>query len=709
MDEVVGVPLAAGRLEIDTVTARMRFVNSAGAISFDFKLTPCIEYVGAEGKPERLRLVRHDGRHLVFAGCDGVCEIEAHVEIGEGRIDYRAVAKPAPRDAVGQVGQVRQVRHVYYGQDGAGHENASAHRLDEFFIICPDRYGSAIPKSAKICFKLGVPSFRFDKDNNFPHEGGRTIIAPYFAALKGGADWLGVGTLEIPTCEYGLNMLFRDGRAVIGWHYGGSLKLDRPFAFPKITFFAAKDKLAAGRAYIGRLYADGLARRNTAWDESWSGPIYCFFSDQMYEYQTDRATLELEGELAMTDAYCNDAFLDRCLRFLEEKAIPYRIIIIDYGWFQCAGTWQVNAKRFKDFKAAIARLQGMGKKVLVWYAPYFYAEQSAAYREHPECVAKKPGGEGDFITRLGAEKNYLNDFTHPTTRELLRRDFEFILGRDGLNADGIKLDCTQQLPDIEDTLHDSSWGTGEMYHYKASKFMYDTAKQIKPDCCVNATAGNPLFNGTFDLHRIHDGMEYNLNAYEERAWAMWFCRGGISDLDDWPSHDIFTVRANLRKIAYGTPSLYAARKRAGQRKWKAGWGYSISAREDELQLLAAIYELHARVPVDLTQEIMIDPFAGVFNRRYTTGKLKGFYAVTTLSGNQAVVAYDENEARIVGISDVALSVPLPPNAKDVRLRVVERDGRERKVKPSEVIAGEMVFEARRCCGDVKCYRITYSL
>jgi hypothetical protein len=347
--------------------------------------------------------------------------------------------------------------------------------------------------------------------------------------------------------------------------------------------------------------------------------------------------------------------------------------------------------------------------VLVWYAPYFYAEQSPRYQAHPECVAKKPNGDPDFIVRLGSERNFLNDFTHPTTRELCREDFEFMLGRDGLNADGIKIDCTHQPPNIVDILHDPAWGSGEMYHCKAMQFMYDAAKAIKPGCCINSTAGNPFFNRTLDLHRLHDGLEYNLNAYEERAWAMWLCRGGISDLDDWPSHDLFTVRANLRKIAYGTPSLYAVRKRGGQRKAKAGWGYTVSAPEEDLQLLRAICELHVRVPVDPSQKIFIDPFRQVFSRSHTQGPLAGFHAVTTLSGNQAVVAYEARAAHLVSMADVSLSVPLPPGARQVSLSALDPQGNSAGQTPFEIVDEELVFEARRCCGRIKCYRISYEL
>lgn len=699
---VIRIPLERGCAELDTRSAVLRFLNSEDECFYHLKLAPHIEYMEKEAGKASVRFVKRgrDG-HFVFESADRFTRMEIHLSLGECVIDYWVVGHAIEPGV--------DIRCMHYGQDGPGHADASAHRFEEFFIICPDRYGSAIPLKAGMCFKLGVPSFRFDKENNFPHEGGRTIIPPYVAALRSCDDWLGIGTLEIPSSEYGLNMTFQDGRAVIDFHYGGVLKITDSFTFPKVTFFTKHDKHAACRAYIDRLYDDGLAVPNDLWQDAWSGPIYCFFSDQMYEYQVNRASEKWGGEIQMAADYCNDAFLETCLDFLAEKAIPYRTIILDYGWFVTHGEWRPNTKRFKDLRATVRRLHEMGKKVLIWYSPYFISEQASHYKAHPEVAVRGRDGKPVFVVRLGSEVNYMCDFTHPVMRDIVRKDFEFILGRDGLDADGLKIDTTHQPPPIGSLFHDPSWGTGEKFHYRVAKFMFDEAKRIKPGCCVNTTSGNPFFNRTYDLHRIHDVMEYNLDGYEERAWAAWFCRAGVSDLDDWPSFDLFTVRANLRKIAYGVPSLYAVRKRGGERKPGCTTGHTLTVSDNELELLSAIYELYVKVPVDLTQEVFIDPFRKVFHRRYTRGRLKGFFAATTLSGNQAVAVYDEKAAYVVSISDGALSVPLPPGSSGIVLNVVKRGGGRSRTADFELVDGEVVFEAKRSSGDVRRYEISYSL
>jgi hypothetical protein len=165
----------------------------------------------------------------------------------------------------------------------------------------------------------------------------------------------------------------------------------------------------------------------------------------------------------------------------------------------------------------------------------------------------------------------------------------------------------------------------------------------------------------------------------------------------------------VRKIAYGIPSLYAVRKRGGERKFGCTTGHSISVREDELELLGSIYELYCKVPAELAQEVFIDPWRKIFYRRHTGGKLVGFYAATTLSGNQAVAVYDEKSAWVVSISDGAMTAPLPPGATRVAVKVVGRDGEQPRAVEFELVDGEIVFEAKRCSGDVRRYEISYSL
>ncbi|MBN2090508.1 alpha-galactosidase, partial [candidate division KSB1 bacterium] len=438
---------------VDPAKGCLNFYNQAEEIYYSFRIDPWIAYEQDNGQKGTLNLFRRSENAYIFKSEDKRMTKKIHLEIKENHIDYWVEVKVL-------VGEMA-INTVHYGQETLDQASASAHKFSEFFIMCPDRYGTRIPKMAQVSFKLGIPSFLFTKDNNFPHEGGRTIISPYVTALKTEGHWLGVGTLEIPDSQWGLNMTFENGRAVTDFYYGGSLRIKSSYSLPKISFFEGSDKLSTCKSYIRRLYESGLARHNQQWDASWAGPIYCFFSDQMYEYQTDRTTPDMEGEMTMTQNYCNENFLKTCLDFLIEKSINYKIIIMDYGWFVNNGDWTPNTQRFKDLKATIKQLQSMGKKVLLWYSPYFLAGNTPTYQNNPDIVVNKKEGGKFFIMRFRTEKYYQSDYTHPGMREAALKDIQFLLSPEGLDADGIKVDCTHQPPLIDNVFHDPSWGLGE--------------------------------------------------------------------------------------------------------------------------------------------------------------------------------------------------------------------------------------------------------
>ncbi len=126
-------------------------------------------------------------------------------------------------------------------------------------------------------------------------------------------------------------------------------------------------------------------------------------------------------------------------------------------------------------------------------------------------------------------------------------------------------------------------------------------------------------------------------------------------------------------------------------------------------MISSLYELCVKVPIDLSQEVFIDPDDQVFWRKYSKGKLAGFYSAVTLAGNSAVAAYDEKTAYVVSINDGPLAVPLPPKAKKVTAVSIGRGGETFAPEPVEVHEGKALFNARRCCGEINRYEIRYSL
>ena len=61
------------------------------------------------------------------------------------------------------------------------------------------------------------------------------------------------------------------------------------------------------------------------------------------------------------------------------------VFVIDTGWYEKTGDWQVSLKRFPDgLKQVKARLEGYGMQLGLWFNPLAAALSSRIYRAHPE-------------------------------------------------------------------------------------------------------------------------------------------------------------------------------------------------------------------------------------------------------------------------------------------------------------------------------------
>ncbi len=83
-------------------------------------------------------------------------------------------------------------------------------------------------------------------------------------------------------------------------------------------------------------------------------------------------------------------------RILAEIEVAHRIgidvFVIDTGWYQKTGDWEVNLQRFPDGLREIkALLDAYGMKLGLWFNPTVAAQTSKIYREHPEYVMSREG------------------------------------------------------------------------------------------------------------------------------------------------------------------------------------------------------------------------------------------------------------------------------------------------------------------------------
>jgi len=606
------------------------------------------------------------------------------------------------------------IHEVRYGADAAGGQmQASTGSFEQLFAWDPDRYETIVPPGVDIDLRLGI-LYRTQFDSSyeegfFKNDMGRYVFPPYVAAVRTAGEWFGVATMDLPDAGDGLRLHLRSDQLYVSFDVNGQLKAgpDRPYEAPRIGFFfgPGRDDILVG--YAQALFDSGKAVRRTDWHGWWSGPIFCFFADQLYQYVADGKTFT-RGEGEVLD-YINDDFLAECTGIMDAHDIPWTAVIFDYGWFEHMGDWRPNPRTFKDLKKLIRDLHERGKRVLLWFAPHFVDMESDLAKQHPDWMVKDRSGEPlqRHLSWL-MKDTYIPDYTHPKMREHAGAVMRYMISPQGLDADGLKYDCTHVGPSLDNTYHDPPWGIGERMQYKTMKLIYDAVKDAKHDALVENSSANPFYNDVQDLCRLNDASTYCSSIYEERAWVAWLAGANVCDTDDWSAFKKYFVRLNLKKAVFGTPTLYGVKWRGAGRRGGPPGGYPVPIEQGDYNRVSSIFNVYLHSPIDATQERFMDPDNKVYWRKFTSGRLAGFYSAAGLSGNDAIATYRDEAARICAIVDCPLVMPVPPGCKELTLAAVYRDGR-RAAAAFTRRGDTIIFDAQSSAGDLSHYELKYSL
>ena len=266
---------------------------------------------------------------------------------------------------------------------------------------------------------------------------GQNAGFPFFALADEAGDFLmGFGVVNAPgeVKIHRITPLISRHNALVGgddlltqhFEWAGPLGAARELA---IETFLSEDEPTWFHAL--RKYTDAIKRREKlvypanpgAWLPTWcTWTAWC--SDNMSE-----ATVLANARLA--------------------KELGMGTIILDDGWFGPGldtddkplnlGDYQEDPAKFKDLRSLIAQVQGMGLKVLLWFASLPVARTSQAYQQMKQ-YAMHDGGQ-EYTSSNGLA---LLCPSCPEVRRYVADQVEMLLRR--YNPDGFKVDLYNCLP-----------------------------------------------------------------------------------------------------------------------------------------------------------------------------------------------------------------------------------------------------------------------
>jgi len=335
---------------------------------------------------------------------------------------------------------------------------------------------------------------------------------------------------------------------------------------------------------LAALYPDSAAVR-PAIPDWWQRPIYCGWGDQV----TAAMWLEGQGEESRALAYCIQGLYERWIARLDEAAVPFGTIIIDAGWSP-AGWWEPSTILWPDLKGFIARQHARGRRVLLWLGTWLYDGLPAAW-----CVHR----DGNPICA---------DPTNPDYRDYVTRQVTRLIGADGFDADGFKIDQLAYAPTVYDSMFGPRFGaihprkaSGDRPRLHGDGFgcellhalqhtIYTSAKSAKPDALVTSSTVHPYFRDTFDMVRIHDMGQVAPDIFDAMRARVELAQAALPgipiDTDDWIHTDYdMWMRYTSGSRILGVPCIFYAER--FMRDWKGEPATTLIPMDDLRRIAAA--------------------------------------------------------------------------------------------------------------------------
>jgi hypothetical protein len=291
----------------------------------------------------------------------------------------------------------------------------------------------------------------------------------------------------------------------------------------------------------GRGAAPSVRQRDVpAW---WREPMFCGWGAQ--------CGLSAGGG-GPAPSLATQANYDAFLATLAGEGLIPGTVVIDDKWQEAYGTNTVDRSKWPDLPGWIDQRRQLGQHVLLWWKAW------DAEGLPDELCIRTPEGKPAGL-----------DPTNPEARSVLHDAIAHMLGPDGIDADGLKIDFTARTPSGQALeAHGQGWGIALLHELLS--VVYAAAKEVKPDALVITHTPHPSFADVTDMVRLNDMLRLDdpgLLPVDSVVPQMRF-RGRVAsaalpdvlvDTDDWCVPDKRTWREYLElKPQLGVPSLYYA-------------------------------------------------------------------------------------------------------------------------------------------------------
>jgi hypothetical protein len=383
-----------------------------------------------------------------------------------------------------------------------------------------------------------------------------------------GGDWLGasivggVESLGFTSARYEP----LEGGFLLRLAYEGHTAVSQQWSSPEVVLRPAHSPIEAITHYRADLLAHGWADPSPEPVPWVREPIFCGWGAQCAHavaltlagkppvHESPDGFVLPPGASAAPDMARQNLY-DGWLERLAERDIVPGTIVIDDRWQLEYGTNRPDPDKWPDLRGWIAQRHAAGQRVLLWFKAW---DPAGLPRELCVCDA--------------AGRPVAADPSNPAYLALLHEQVGAIIGPDGLDADGFKIDFTQRAPSgtslcsYGDTHADSNglWGIAALHALVGTIFR--AAKAAKPDAVTITHTVHPSFGGVSDMVRLNDVLEYDgarmpVPVVDQLRFRYAVAAAALPehpiDTDQWPMPNRAQWLAYARaQVSFGVPALY---------------------------------------------------------------------------------------------------------------------------------------------------------
>ncbi|MCW5850905.1 MAG: hypothetical protein KIT87_12590 [Anaerolineae bacterium] len=413
------------------------------------------------------------------------------------------------------------------------------------------RWGSGFFYSGQRFRQVFNPEPNMDETNLFsPAEGSKIDLmgvplpgrgdwfftpTPFCYAFEHSAGWLSVGIEARPGEHQFTEYRYHGQRGAFHMTltYEGQTTVSGTYTLPAVGFHFAETLSNALTAHTQTVHKQlGLTPHTpAAW---WRQPIFCGWGAQCY---AARGLKKVKPQ-----DFARQPLYEDFLASFPARGIEPGVVVLDDKWQKTYGENAVDEAKWPDLPGFVRQQHALGRKVLLWLKAW-----------DPE------GLPADECIRNAGGLPIAMDPSNPRCEQRLRAQVRRMLGPDGYDADGFKIDFTARVPSGPGLKRAGrAWGLELMKLYLS--ILYDETKQVKPDALVMTHTPHPYLADVVDMIRLNDinkNKDVNQAMIQRARIAMLACPNAIIDTDNWPITDRETWRAYIPLQArLGVPSLY---------------------------------------------------------------------------------------------------------------------------------------------------------